>query len=118
MKLRRAFLVLLIFFISMSTIQSLFHPIMDEIPKFTQSIGSSPINYNVDSLDVVINNFTIKASDGLRELVEDSIYITAKQSGLNQSINQTLKEIGIGVAMAIGTIAITIVIILFGRKRA
>ncbi len=75
------------------------------------------ITYNVDGLELGTYNYTLIATDGLGEEIEDNVFVTVRERGLNSSEIQTFLEIGIGFAVAVGVIGLTMVILLARRKR-
>ncbi len=75
-----------------------------------------PISFNVDNLDIGIYNYTLKASDGLGEFVEDSVFVTIRERGLGASEIQTFIEIGIGLVIAVGIISITMTVVLINKR--
>lgn len=77
----------------------------------------TPNAINVDVLDNRIYNYVLIATDGLGEGIEDYILITIRERGLNASELQTLLEIGMGFIFASGVVGLTMIVILWRRRR-
>ncbi|MHA1453027.1 MAG: hypothetical protein ACTSRD_09220, partial [Promethearchaeota archaeon] len=75
------------------------------------------ITYNVDGLEIGTYNYTLIASDGFGEEIQDTVFVTVREPRLNAAELQTLLEVGIGLVVAICVIGLTMTIILLRRKR-
>ena len=75
------------------------------------------IAYNVDGLEIGTYYYTLIASDGFGEEIQDTVFVTVREPGLNASELQTLLEVGIGLVIATCVIGLTMTIILLRRKR-